>query len=215
MSLVSALSKLLVKMGGTPATGDTSDELVDKIADTYAPGGGVLVVHAEEAQNVVLTGTLPDVSGYEWKSEMAGTFQYYVSITCDLDGYDLSTCTVTIGDDEYSSDDLGYSSGTLKIHVGSSGTGHENESDVLGKTITVTATQTRLDKTWQEIYDAGFSVLELHRSQFNGNQYGFLAQIVESDGDYAVVFLKLGNPITPLIYVANSANGYPVYTEDA
>ena len=44
MSIVSALSKLLIKMGGTPATGDTSDELVDKIADSYTPGGGVLVV---------------------------------------------------------------------------------------------------------------------------------------------------------------------------
>ena len=174
-------------------------------------GGGVLVVHAEEAQNVVLTGTLPDVSGYEWKSQMSGTLQYYVSITCNLDGYDLSTCAVTIGDDEYSGDDLGYLSGTLNVHVGSSGTGHENESDVLGKTITVTANQTRLDKTWQEIYDAGFSVLELH---LNGKLYGVLSQIVESDGEYAAVFVTLGETLRPQIYVANSANGYPVYTED-
>lgn len=41
MSIVSALSKLLVKMGGTPATGDNTDELVDKIADSYTPGGGL------------------------------------------------------------------------------------------------------------------------------------------------------------------------------
>lgn len=51
MSLVSALSKLLVKMGGTPATGDTSDELVEKIASTYNPSSGsgtmmVNIVHA-------------------------------------------------------------------------------------------------------------------------------------------------------------------------
>ena len=37
MSIVSALSKLLVKMGGTPATGDNTDELVDKIATVYDP----------------------------------------------------------------------------------------------------------------------------------------------------------------------------------
>lgn len=51
MSLVSALSKLLVKMGGTPATGDNSDELVDKIANVYNPSSGsgtmmVNIVHA-------------------------------------------------------------------------------------------------------------------------------------------------------------------------
>lgn len=49
MSIVSALSKLLIKMGGTPATGDNTDELVDKITDSYTPGGGVLVVHAVES----------------------------------------------------------------------------------------------------------------------------------------------------------------------
>ena len=37
MSLVSALSKLLVKMGGTPTSGDNSDELVNKIAEAYTP----------------------------------------------------------------------------------------------------------------------------------------------------------------------------------
>lgn len=51
MSLVSALSKLLVKMGGTPATGDNSDELVEKIANVYNPSSesGIMmanVVHA-------------------------------------------------------------------------------------------------------------------------------------------------------------------------
>lgn len=49
MSIVSALSKLLVKMGGTPASGDTSDELVSKIADAYSgrAGDGVLIVYVE------------------------------------------------------------------------------------------------------------------------------------------------------------------------
>ena len=66
-----------------------------------------------------------------------------------------------------------------------------------------------LDKTWQEIYDAGFSVLEL---SFGGRSYGILAQIAESGGDYAVIFATLGQSMSPRIYVANSANGYPVYT---
>ena len=42
MSLVSALSKLLVKMGGTPENGDNSDELIDKIANAYS---GALIVN--------------------------------------------------------------------------------------------------------------------------------------------------------------------------
>lgn len=47
MSIVSSLSKLLTKMGGTPSTGDNSDELVNKIADAYTPGGGtgILVIN--------------------------------------------------------------------------------------------------------------------------------------------------------------------------
>lgn len=66
-----------------------------------------------------------------------------------------------------------------------------------------------LDKTWQEIYDAGFSVLEL---SVGGRTYGVLAQIVESDEDYVVVYVTLGQTLRPQIYVANSADGYPVYT---
>lgn len=43
MSMTEALYKLLRKMGGTPASGDNSDELVSKIADVYS-GGGAFVV---------------------------------------------------------------------------------------------------------------------------------------------------------------------------
>lgn len=48
MSIVSSLSKLLIKMGGTPGAYDTSDELVDRIADAYSgsSGNGVLIVTA-------------------------------------------------------------------------------------------------------------------------------------------------------------------------
>lgn len=40
MSITSALSKLLTKMGGTPASGDNTDELLNKIGDAYSGGGG-------------------------------------------------------------------------------------------------------------------------------------------------------------------------------
>lgn len=44
MSMTNALRKLLRKMGGNPSNGDTSDELVSKIADTYSSGGGDVFV---------------------------------------------------------------------------------------------------------------------------------------------------------------------------
>ena len=50
MSVLKGLQNLLIKMGGTPASGDNTDETVRKIAEAYNPssgGGGVLVVHVE------------------------------------------------------------------------------------------------------------------------------------------------------------------------
>lgn len=40
MSMTNALRKLLRKMGGSPSSGDNSDELVSKIADVYSGGAG-------------------------------------------------------------------------------------------------------------------------------------------------------------------------------
>ena len=194
---------------GLPASPESRmDQYLDYIAKNGGggSGGGVLVAHMGEVQEVVLTGTLPNVSGYAWRSEMSGTLQYYVTITCDLSGYDTSSCTVTIGEDEYSGDDVSYLSGTLRVRVGDSNSGYQNEADVLGKTITVIANQTRLDKTWQEIYDAGFCVLAVDGAQPPMIMYYFLAisAIASIPGSgYAVAFGEIE-------CVSNTADGYPV-----
>lgn len=54
MSVLSALQKLLVKMGGQPSVGDNTDETLDKIADLYSGGGG-LPPYENEDINKVLT----------------------------------------------------------------------------------------------------------------------------------------------------------------
>ena len=63
MSMTESLRKLLRKMGGSPSNGDNSDELVDKIADAYTPGGGgVLVVNiVEEGSGVRFDHTMGEI----------------------------------------------------------------------------------------------------------------------------------------------------------
>ena len=63
-----------------------------------------------------------------------------------------------------------------------------------------------LDKTWQEIKDAGFAILNLE------NTIGYLYNITSADG-YEVDFFSvaLGPAFDdPLGYVADTASGYPV-----
>jgi len=60
-----------------------------------------------------------------------------------------------------------------------------------------------LDHTYAEII-AGYSVMTSE-----GN-YAILAQAAESEGAYIVVFVQLGQSLTPFIYAATSEDGYPV-----
>lgn len=59
-----------------------------------------------------------------------------------------------------------------------------------------------LDKTWQEIYDAGFSTLRTGQ-----DQYIQLAAVID-DGDYIVSYWTFGLS-NPLVYVASAPNDYP------
>ncbi len=61
-----------------------------------------------------------------------------------------------------------------------------------------------LDKTWQEIYDAGFSVLQLETTFLE------LVAIGQRDDSFFIAYFGYGQE-QPLQYVANSANGYPLY----
>ena len=60
-----------------------------------------------------------------------------------------------------------------------------------------------LDKTWQEIHDAGFSVC------FGDESYTICVGISSEDGEYIVNYWSYGYH-EPDYYVTNSASGYPV-----
>lgn len=71
----------------------------------------------------------------------------------------------------------------------------------------VTESNLTLDKTWQEIHDAVFSVLVTSNEQ--------LLQLgcSEDDGDYLVAYWTFGLE-QPIVYIAESASGYPVEQRD-
>ena len=60
-----------------------------------------------------------------------------------------------------------------------------------------------LDKTWQEIHDAGFSVC------FGVESYTICVGISSENGEYIVTYWSYGYH-EPDYYVTNSASGYPV-----
>lgn len=76
-----------------------------------------------------------------------------------------------------------------------------------GGVLVVTDTEGTLDTTWQEIHDAGFSVIYID------NAYGILHTIYEDSEVYYVEFIAfLSNGMgfdDPLIYSTSSASGYP------
>ena len=57
-----------------------------------------------------------------------------------------------------------------------------------------------LDKTWQEIYDAGFSVL--YKQEENGGSCYYLVMIGLNGPQYGVAYDKQ-------VYIANTPNDYP------
>ena len=71
-------------------------------------------------------------------------------------------------------------------------------------TVTVDADDT-LDKTWQEIYDAGFAVMAT-----GSPEVGWLTQLYSNGTGYYVAFSEVinGNVIT-VVYVAETADDYP------
>ena len=87
--------------------------------------------------------------------------------------------------------------GTLSWASGSSG----------GGVLVVNDTDGTLDKTWQEIADAGFAILRIE------NDIGITCSINHSDG-YEVTFAMLlpnGSGFdSPIGYTTSTASGYPV-----
>lgn len=70
-----------------------------------------------------------------------------------------------------------------------------------------------LDKTWQEIHDAPFSVAYTAADEFSGHLPIITTEIDGSD--YRVFMLMRDGEVLGLIpAVTDSANGYPVVQED-
>ena len=67
-----------------------------------------------------------------------------------------------------------------------------------------------LNKTWQEIHDAGFAV-----TFGDGVTCGYMTSIsiAAEDGEYLVSFWTYGQG-DPMLFIADSADGYPVLQTD-
>ena len=73
-----------------------------------------------------------------------------------------------------------------------------------------------LDKTWQEITNAGFAIILDDSLQFAGTQILALARFKadEEESEYVVAFISLFNTSAALVsYIAESAEGYPTLSE--
>lgn len=82
-----------------------------------------------------------------------------------------------------------------------------------GGVLIVNETDGILDKTWQEIYDAGFSVLliDFQGTHFNATSYG----VGVRDGTYSVGYMLYDEQglCTIRNYTCDSASGYPEYQD--
>jgi hypothetical protein len=67
-----------------------------------------------------------------------------------------------------------------------------------------------LDKTWQEIYDAGFSVLFSYYSEEGGTEtaVSYITMYYTSDSLYGVGYANVQGGSN--VYMCDTANGYPV-----
>lgn len=73
---------------------------------------------------------------------------------------------------------------------------------------------TTLDKTWQEIHDATFSII-ITDNPMIGKVYDYISAVGPMMGNYGVTTAFLsGDEVQNSIYVCNSADDYPVLHTD-
>lgn len=65
-----------------------------------------------------------------------------------------------------------------------------------------------LDKTWQEIHDGGFGVVEMDRN--NEKNYYPIITVGQGISQYYVIVIYSGESLAKLRFKATSADGYPV-----
>ena len=74
----------------------------------------------------------------------------------------------------------------------------------------VDVTTMSLDKTWTEIHDAEFCVIRLAPPD-NTVQYAYIDGIQTVASDYKILahIIASNGTVTPMQFIADSANGYP------
>ena len=181
-------------------------------------GGGVLVVNLIEDGTELFSGTLPNVTGYEWRSEAAGTdTDYYVDFTCDLSEVTFDTLSATIDGESDARFSVSYDNGTVTVLVGHLGKipfddfGYTSEEEIAGKEIVLFADVTaRLDKTWQQIKDAPIAVFERETEALGTTEYKtfYKEGMAAGENMYVCIFAEHVNYDTITFY-APTASGYP------
>lgn len=178
-------------------------------------GSGVLVANLVTSGTELFSGTLPNVSGYAWRSTTVGhTDNYFVDFACDLSGATYNELSAVVGDVKIFPTDVSYNDGIVTIKVGSDSgikVGYTSEAEIAGKTLVLYAdAEMRLDKTWQEIKDAPVAIIEREVTEAGQTTYTtfWKIQIGFETGAFYVVFMELTDNETET-FVASSASGYP------
>lgn len=95
--------------------------------------------------------------------------------------------------------------------AGSGGGGGQGGSNVL--VVNYDVTTQSLDKTWQQIFDAPFAVIKFEQGNDRVNYY--IAKMTVVGSIYVViVFEESESGISELVFVTDSADGYPVVESD-
>ena len=178
---------------------------------------GVLVVTEIINETELFSGTLPNVTGYAFRSESKGQGEeaYYVDFSCDLSSVSYDSIAVKVNGNSDERMTVTYDDGTVSVLVGYSGKtplntwGAQSESDVDGWNIVLySVAPAQLDKTWQEIVDAHFSVMPI--SQDDAYTVYLFGGYMES-GHMVMYYSANGDT---LVYFASSADDYPVVYTD-
>lgn len=193
-------------------------EIIDSMQSGGGSGGGVLSVSVVTSGTELFRGTLPNVTGYEWRSTTVGNAEnYYVDFACDLSSSTYNELSAVIGDVTIIPTDVTYSNGTVTLKVGTENTksgvtlGYTSEEEISGKTLVLYAdAEARLDKTWQEIKDAPMAIIEIEATELGQTTYTtyYKQQTGFEAGTFFAMFMELTDNEV-ITFIAPSASGYP------
>lgn len=86
---------------------------------------------------------------------------------------------------------------------------------VLAVSADLTADTPVLNKTWQEIHDAALTSAVVLVSQTRDTvEQMVLIRVLTSNTNYGVVFFSPGDSNASVLFISDTADGYPVYVEN-